>query len=80
MSDEDPSVPIVLYSQGITELPDGSWELVVDCPTIVHYVTLPETLQYGPRQMRKCGFNSDKRIAYYRTTYATVEEVMRVMM
>jgi hypothetical protein len=66
MSDEDPSVPIVLSGPGWEKSPDGIWQLPVECPTPVHYVTLPKTLQIGPQKVYKSGWDSDRRYAYYR--------------
>jgi hypothetical protein len=68
MSDEDPSVPIVLHGPGWQQSPNGGWQLPIECPNLVHYVTLPKTLQFGPHNVYKCGWDSDCKYAYYRGT------------
>ena len=77
MSDENPDDPIILHGPGLEDLPDGSWQLRVECPTIVHYVTLPEALCIGPRTLHKCGWNPDTKYAVYRSGGDTVEEAMK---
>jgi hypothetical protein len=79
VSDEDDSL-IVLQGPGWQQLPDGSWQLPVECPTLVHYITLPKTLQFGPHKVRKCGWDSDRKYAYYRDTGAEQAEVMQHLM
>jgi hypothetical protein len=66
MSDEDPSVPIVLSGPGWGKSPDGIWQLPVECPTLVHYVTLPKTLRVEPYSVHKSGWDSRRKYAYYR--------------
>jgi hypothetical protein len=77
MSDEDPSVPIVIYGPGLTELPGGSWELIVEAPTEVCYVTLPESLRFAEKTLFKCGWNRATGYARYRTGWDTIEEAMK---
>jgi len=67
MSDEDRSVPIVLTSLGWEQLPDGTWQLLVECPDLVSYVTLPKTLVIGADELRKEGWDSDRTVAHYRS-------------
>jgi hypothetical protein len=66
MSDEDPSVLIHLQGPGWEELPDGSYQLLVECPTEVHYITLPKTLCFGDQMVRRAGWDSERKYAFYR--------------
>jgi hypothetical protein len=66
MSDENPDDLITLTGPGWEKLPDGSWQLLVDCETIVHYITLPKTLCMGCHDAYKAGWDSDRKLAYYR--------------
>ena len=65
MSDENPDDKIVLHTPGMEKLPDGTWQLRVEAPTMVHYITLPKTLKIGPVKLHKSGWNSDTHYAYY---------------
>jgi hypothetical protein len=80
MSDENPDDPIVLHGPGLEELPDGSWELLAEAPTLVHYITMPKWLRIGDKDLCKCGWNSDTKYALYRSGWATSEEAMRHLM
>ncbi len=62
----DDDRPIILRGPGWERLPDGSFQLVVECPTEVHYATLPKTLMWGKEKLRLYGWDSDRRMAYYR--------------
>ncbi len=66
MSDENPDDLIVLKGPGWQKLPDGSYQLPVQCETIVHYVTLPKTLRMGKWDLVKSGWDSERKLAYYR--------------
>jgi hypothetical protein len=66
MSDEDRSVPTILEGPGWEQLPDGTWQLPVECPTEVHFITLPKTLRMGDWEARLCGWDSDRKYAFYR--------------
>jgi hypothetical protein len=64
MTDEDGSL-IRISGPGWEQLPDGAFQFLVDCDTLVSYVCLPKTLCIGNKEVRKAGWNSDRRLAYY---------------
>ncbi len=67
MSDENPDDLIVLHGVAWERLPDGTYQLLVECPTIVHYVTLPKTLCFGRKlTVYKAAWDSGRKNAYYR--------------
>jgi hypothetical protein len=68
MSDENPDDLITMVSHGWEKLSDGAWQLLIECPTIVHYITLPKTLCMGCRSAYKAGWDSDRKVALYRDT------------
>ena len=72
----DDNRPIILHGPGWEQLPDGAWELPVECPTEVHYVTLPEHLPIGDKEVHKCGWNSAKKMACYRTGWTDLREAL----
>jgi len=66
MSDEDDSL-IRLTGPGWEALPDGSFQFLVTCPNLVSYVCLPKSLRIGDTVVLKSGWNSDRKLAHYRT-------------
>lgn len=66
MSDED-KTPMVLQSEGWENLPDGRQQLLLTCNTAVDYATMPKTLLIGKEEFHKYGWDSDRKIAFYRT-------------
>lgn len=63
---DDASVPFVLYSEGWEYLPDGRQQLLVQCKTILDFVMMPEDLVFGEEVLWKAGWDSEKKIAFYR--------------
>ena len=80
MSDENPDDLIILHGPGIEALPDGTHQLLVECPTIVHYITLPRILNYAKLELFKCGFDSSKQYAFYPTAYPDRETATRMLL
>lgn len=66
MSHED-GRPYTLRSRGWETLPDGRQQLLVVCETVVDYATMPKELLFGPSVLRKRGWDSDRKLAFYRT-------------
>lgn len=47
-------------------LPDGRQQLKVRCETVVDYATLPKELLFGNLSLFRGGWDSEKKIAFYR--------------
>ena len=67
MSGYDDKRPIQLSGPGWENLPDGSYQFLVDCPDLASYVILPKSLRFRDTEVRKCGWNEDRKLAFYRT-------------
>jgi|SRR6185312_13337122 len=60
------STPLVLTSLGWESLPNGQSQLLLECSTLVDYVTMPKELLFGPFTVVKAGWDEDRKAALYR--------------
>lgn len=67
MSDEDNSQPMALHSEGWGSLPDGRQQLLIQCKTLVDYATMPKTLVFGETVLHRSGWDSEKKVAFFRS-------------
>jgi hypothetical protein len=76
----DDNRKITLTGPGWEELPDGTWQLLVNCATLLDYTQLPSDLRFGDKEVHKMGWNSDKKLAMYRTYWTDIAEAMRQLL
>ena len=64
---EDCEGPIFLHAEGWERLPDGRRQLLIRCKSAEDYRALPKKIKLGKIEWRRFGFDSERRIACYRT-------------
>lgn len=72
---------ITVASRGWEELPDGGWQLLIECSTIVEFVTLPKTLVFGDKRYDRVTWESKRKVAVYREDWNDfIKEQVRLLM
>jgi hypothetical protein len=56
--------------------PGGEWYLSLNCPDYYAYRKLPQAVVFGGRTYGVTGWNSDIKLAYYRTDAPVARKVM----
>ncbi len=58
--------PITVVSRGWEELPDGTWQGLIECNTIVEFITLPKNLVFEAKTYRRVGWDLERKVAFFR--------------
>ena len=73
--------PITVVSRGWEEIPGWGWQLLIECNTMVEFVTLPKTLMFGRKRYDRVTWEAKRKVAIYREDWNEfIKEQVRLLM